>query len=139
MANVADVESAIVTRLAAVSAVTTIVSTRIEPMYTGQTTALPCVSYQRIGGGPINVMGTALTTTTVNTQLQVDCWALTYTSLVSLANAVKSALSGWSSAVSTPPISSVQLLDEEDVPIPVKPGESTPIVRRRMSFSIWHT
>lgn len=133
----AYIESAIVTRLAAVSAVTTIVGARIEPVFINQTTVLPCVTYQRTGGGPLNTMGGV--TDTFNTLLQIDCWATTYVVLAALAEAVRGALSGWSSTSSTPPVSGSHLIEEEDVPILPKSGESAPIFRRRMQFNIWHT
>ncbi len=133
----ADIESAIVTRLLATSAVTTIVDTRVEPVIINQTTELPCVTYQRTGGGPLNTMGGV--SDTFNTLLQIDCWSTTYVVLAALAAAVRTALSGWSSTGSTPPVSGFHLIEEEDVPILPKSGESAPIFRRRLQFNIWHT
>jgi len=132
----ATLDATIYTRLAAVSGVTDIVSTRIYYGWIPQGATLPCVSYTRISTMPVN--GATGHTTESNTRLQVDCWATTQSGARTLADAVKAALGGWNNA-SSPYVADILPISDSDLMESPDTGSQDPEHRVSMDFSIWWT
>lgn len=95
----ATIEEAIYSHLIADAGVSALVSSRVYPLTIPQDIALPAIAYQRISGprthyhaGPSPV---------AQGRYQITCQAETYSASKGLANAVRSALDGYSGAVTS--------------------------------------
>jgi hypothetical protein len=116
----AQVQEAIVARLAADATVAALVGARISPAPLPQDTAFPAITYLRVTGRPERVMGNA---PTLNSPLiQIDCWSQSYGQASQLAAAVLAALTSYSGTY-TGPNGSVDILgilveDQRDQPDP---------------------
>ena len=134
----ASLEDAIHDKLAATSAVTDLVSTSIfrgwRPQ--GSTGDPPCVSFMRVDTVPVNAA--AGSEALGNSRIQVDCWASTQVGARAIADAAKSALSGWTNA-SSPAISPVLLLNDTDIPEPAEEGAGHREHRVSQDYSMWWT
>lgn len=86
-------DEAIRARLAAVSAVSSLVGDRIRPLKLEQQTTYPAVLYRRVSARPVSTMGEddALT----GTLYEVESWAETQADAVDLARKVRAALARW--------------------------------------------
>lgn len=91
----ADVTTAIYTRLQAVAAVTSLVSARVYPRIAPQNPTKPYVTFQKIGGeAPAPAMGASAG---LRSQLvQFDAWAETYLGGHAVMEAVRGALERYS-------------------------------------------
>ena len=130
-------ETELVAKLSGTSAVTDLVGDRIYPITARQGVALPYVTYQLISGAPVN--HAAGTTTTEECRIQVDNYASTYSGVKALAAAVEDALSGWSDAAGTPPITMCHLESRADLSEPIEPGSDTMIHRVSHDYVIWYS
>jgi hypothetical protein len=109
----------LVAKLAATSAVTALVSTRIWADFR-QAATLPAITYEVDNDRPVNNAGG--TTATSQITLTVTSWAASRTAARTLAAAVRTALSGWVDSAG-----SVWHLDyEQDVPVEIPDGQSVP-------------
>ena len=97
------VEAQVYTQLAATSALTDEVGTRIYRHVRPRATDLPAVVFQRIDTEIINHSTGA--TATHWTRIQVDAFAADMDDARTVADAVTTALSGWSNTGGTPSIS----------------------------------
>lgn len=86
-------QTRLVAKLKATSGVTSLVSTRIYPMLRPAGSILPAIAYQVTSNNHVNSAGG--TTTTREMRITVDCIAGTYAGAWALADAVRTALSGW--------------------------------------------
>lgn len=114
-------ETRLYAKLAATSGITDLVGTRIYPAQRYQGTALPAVTFLRVGTdrpgcstGSVNVAWA---------RIQVDSIASTYNAAKALAAAVADALCGWSEAEGTPPIDQCNPGGEFDAPEPEYAGQ----------------
>jgi hypothetical protein len=92
------IEDAIYTRLAAVSAVSSLVSTRIYPGLLPESPTYPAVVFRFLSEQTFPAMGADAGVT--KRRLQVDCWATTATAAQQLGDAVTTALSRFQGTVS---------------------------------------
>lgn len=106
--------------LTADTAVAAIVATRVYPLVIPQRSSLPAVTYQRVYGAPVNDLAGA--GEKVHARVQVDCWATSYSTVRSLADAVNSALGG----AGFLPINDMDDFDDE-----------VPVFRVVLEFTTW--
>lgn len=89
------IEQVLVGRLLAWPTVTAIVGDRVAPVVLRQATSEPVLVYRRLyGQRKYGLLGSA---NWVETQVQVTCWAPSYSVARGLADAVCEALDGWGS------------------------------------------
>ncbi|MCK9497110.1 MAG: DUF3168 domain-containing protein [Dehalococcoidia bacterium] len=96
----AEIESALVTRLKARPSLVSLVGARIYPLRLPQSPMLPAVTYQRIGGP--REEGLTADPGFARQRIQVDTWALTYASAKAVAHQVRLALERWSDDSASP-------------------------------------
>lgn len=114
----ADVGKAMRTRLLNVSAVTTLIGTRIYPLTLPQGVTLPAVRYQRISGNSDEYVGG--TTGAASARLQFDIFADTYASGEAVREAIRQAIDqyrGTSSGVFIHSCNAANHMDLFDVPV----------------------
>lgn len=92
----AEIETAIRTRLRAVSGVTDLVEARIYPQVLPQDPVLPALTYNRVGGEPMHAMTNDVWEEPV---IQIDSYAETYNAVKALATQVRLALQRYSGTV----------------------------------------
>lgn len=124
-------EEAIYGRLAAVSGVTDIVSTRIYPSLLPQGATLPAVTYRRVSGVPERAMGSDAGVARV--RMEVDAWASSYSGVKALRDAVVAALKRFTGTVSGETIDATYQLNELD-----RYEDDLKIHRVMMDFEVWH-
>lgn len=104
--------------------VTSSISTRIYPLIVPQQSALPAITYARISGGQENNLSGY--SSMENPRIQIDCWALTYKEVKTIAENVHTVLN------TTTTFSAVLISDmdfyEDDVEL----------YRESMDFKIWN-
>lgn len=116
-----SVESQIQTQLEATSALTNLVGTRIYRYQRPRADALPAVTFQRIETEVVNHATGA--TETHWCRVQVDSWADDMDTARSVADAVATALSGWSNSGGSPSISMSHLQSDIDMTEPPDHGD----------------
>lgn len=114
----AEIETALVTRLKARASLVSLVGARIYPLRLPQDPILPAVTYQRIGGPREEALGSD--PGFARQRIQVDTWALTYASAKAVAKQVRLALERWSDDAASPRVIDSFIerdtdLDEPDV------------------------
>jgi hypothetical protein len=92
------IEDALVARLLAQNAITTLVGTRIYPLLAPQGAAAPYLIYQRISGERVRNFDES--NQSAQPRIQIDAYAETYTVARQLAAAVRAALHGFAGTVS---------------------------------------
>ena len=107
------VEASIYTQLAATSALTDEVSTRIYRYQRPRGGALPAVTFQRIDTLISN--HSTGDTVTRNCRIMVDSWAEDMDDVRTVADAVTTALSGWSDTGGTPSITMCHQVSDADL------------------------
>jgi hypothetical protein len=103
-------EAALIAYLLADTPVTSVVGTRIYPVDRPQGSAFPALTVTRISGGPLYAEDGEVSLD--NGRVQVDCWALTYTTAKDLAALVLNRLSA---AHSVSGFRLITLSDERDI------------------------
>ncbi len=96
-------------KLAGNSGVAALVSTRIYPVILPQDPTTPAISYQRISNTEQDG-----TSTLRETRYQVDCWDDDFSSVQSLADAVRTALEEWTDTDQTPRVKMARVVGEFD-------------------------
>jgi len=81
------------TLLADSTALTTLISERLQWGFREQATALPAVTLTKISGGPLYSDEGEVGLDEV--RVQIDCWAASFTSATAVARAVRARLSGY--------------------------------------------
>lgn len=92
-----SVEAAIYTILSSNISVSILAGTRIFPLTRGNCTTFPAVSYQRISTRPLLTHDDTDGLDTV--RFQINSYGKSFSQAMSMAGAVRSALSGWNSWV----------------------------------------
>jgi hypothetical protein len=129
-------EAQIQTQLAATSAVTDAVSTRIYRYQRPRGGTLPAVTFQRIDSEIINHSTGA--TDTQWARFQADCWADDMDTARTVADAVTTALSGWSNTGGTPSISMCHQQSDMDLTEPPEHGDDVMLYRISQDYRISH-
>lgn len=130
------VESQIHTQLAATSAVTDAVSTRIYRYQRPRDSALPAVTFQRIDAEIVN--HTTGATVTRWARFMVDAWAADMDTVRTVADAVTTALSGWSNTGGSPSISMCHQQSDVDMTEPPEHGDDVMTYRISQDYRISH-
>lgn len=130
----AELEEALLSRLANYGGLSALVVARIYPMILPQKPTLPAVTYQRIDGeresGMTQEHGMA------HPRMQVDCWAATYSAAKAVATQVRGALQRWSGTVAGVTVLDSFLESDRDLYEPGTGGQD--IFRVSLDFLIWH-
>lgn len=127
----AEVETAIVTRLNAYGGLTALTSMRIYPLILPQEPTYPAVTYQRIDGPREHAFGGDMGIP--HPRIQVDSWGKTYASAKAVATQVRGALQRWADAGATPEVLDCLLDNDEDDYEP-----QTGVYRVRQDWIVWH-
>jgi hypothetical protein len=106
----ANLEDNLSIYLAARSGVTALVSARIYKMRIPQRTALPAITYMRVGGSTVYHQTAAATIR--QARVSFTAWALTYSSAKAVIEAIRNALSGYAGAIGTAPNTTTILWSE---------------------------
>lgn len=130
------IETQIQARLAAVSALTDEVGTRIYRYHRSRGSALPAVTFQRIETEIVNHSKGA--TETHWTRIMVDSWAEDMDTVRTVADAVTSALSGWSNTGGTPSISMCHQQSDVDLTEEPEHGDDAMLFRVSQDYRISH-
>lgn len=129
-------EAAIYAKLAATSAVTNLVSTRIYPMRLPQSGSLPAIVYQRISTNEIVTHDGA--SNLAEARLQVTAWATTYISAIAIATAIRNTLQGAAFTAASITIQGCFLDDSRHNYIAPDDGGDTGAYSVSLDFMIWH-
>jgi hypothetical protein len=78
-------------------------------------------------------------TSTSHCRIELSSWALSYTAVKELANALKAALRGWSEATGTPTVSSCHYMTGEDFPEDPYDGQDTGRYRVIQEYLLWYS
>lgn len=105
-----SVEEAVRTKLTATSAVTTLISTRIYPLYLPPDTTLPAVAYERVSTRRSYAHNGQQAPVTA--RLQFDAIATTLASAMAVGDAIRGALSGYTGTSAGVKIASCLLANE---------------------------
>lgn len=132
-----SLETSIDTRLNAVTAVTNLVSTRIYRHQRPRNSGWACVVYQRITSSVVNHANGV--TTTKHTRIQVDSLAATASGARILADAVATALSGWSDPGGTLSISMCHQMSDVDLSAGPDHGKDSPRYRISQDYELWYS
>jgi hypothetical protein len=114
----------------------TLVGTRVYPMVIpestrGDATKLPCIVYQRVGHNqPHDTCGAE---GLAGTSMRIDCYATSYAASVTLADAVRVELAGFSGTMGSVRVSRINLESQIDLMDP-EPG----LYRVAQTYTIWH-
>lgn len=139
-----SIESALFSYLSGVGGIAAIVGTRIHPLELPQNAVFPCITYQVISFQHTDSLtgssglGTA--------RIQVNCWARNvtgsssgYATMLSLRDAVRDAMDGFSGTWDATNIDHAYILDEGDLFQPSAGVESDRTYGRHIDFEVWHT
>lgn len=126
------IEEDLTAYLLAQSAINALIVDRMYPARLPQNGTLPAVTYQRIAGVPEISHDGAVNLT--RSRIQIDCWALTYSAMASLAAAIEAALSGYVGAMGSTPSTATRVLNIIDLPEP-----EPKLWRRLLDVAIWHS
>lgn len=132
-----SLETSINTRLNAVTAVTDLVSARIYWKQRPRGSALPCVVCWPITKSVVN--HAAGVTATKHARIQVDSLAATASEARTLADAVATALSGWSDSGGTPSISMCHQMTDADLSAGPDHGKDSPRDRVSQDYELWYS
>lgn len=129
----AEIEEGIYTRLQAVSAVTSLVSTRVYRSAIPQKPTYPLLMMNRISAQRESAMGAD--SGDVQVRLQVDSWAETVAGAQALSTAVRGALQRWGGTSEGITFQDVFLEEERHDVEEVKPGQW--LYRVMQDFIVW--
>ena len=130
------VESQIYTQLAATIAVTDVVSTRIYRYQAPRAAALPYLTFQRIDT-QIENHATGATVTT-HCRVMVDSWGEDMDTVRKLADAVGTAISGWSNPGGSPSISMCHQISDVDLSEIPDEGNDQMLFRISQDYELWY-
>ena len=118
--------------LIADAGVSAIVGTRVYPILMPQNPTFELITYQKISG----VRGKQLSGTTgyARPVIQIDCWAESFLTAQTLADAVRSAVDGYSGLMGSDVVDRAQIMNEMDLY-----ENETQIFRVSQDYEIWHT
>jgi len=121
------IEADVRTFLLAQSAVSALIGTRMYPLRLPQGVTFPALTYQRISGSEdVTHSGAG----PARAGMQFDCWGQTQSSVLALASAVRSALSGHRSGMGDSPLVNAFVVNVLDLPEP-----DIPLWRRMIEVS----
>ena len=138
-----SIKTALATRLLAVSGVTDIIGTGDDAMlfqgWADQDATYPYMTFVQISSEGVHHLASA--SGLGHPLFQIDIWSDATATRESLAEAVRTALDGFSGTVSGEDIRSIRLLDrgrdtQETAEIG---GEELPVYRTSIDIEIWHT
>lgn len=129
-------ESQVYAQLAATSELTDEVAARIYRFQRERGSALPSVAYQRVTSNTSNHSTGA--TTTRRCTFQVDSYADDLGEVRTVADAVETALGGWSNPSGTPSISMSHLQSDLDIPPEPEQGTDVPKFRISQDYELWY-
>ena len=129
-------ETQIYTQLADTSTLTDEVGTRIYRYRRNRGSAFPAVTFERIETTTENHSTGA--TVTEHCRVEVDSWAEDMDTCRTVADAVKTALSGWSNTGGTPSISMSHI--QSDIDMTEEPNDGTDVLLHRISqdYELWY-
>ena len=130
------VESQIYTQLAATAALTDEVSTRIYRYQRPRGGGLPAVEFRRIDSEIVNHATGA--TATEWCRIQVDCFAMDMDTARTVADAVTTALSGWSNSGGSPSISMCHQQSDMDLSEEPAHGDDAMLFRISQDYRLSH-
>lgn len=124
------------TYLLAQSAISDVVSTRIYPVWLPQNVTYPCITISRVseshGHNLDSASGYAIS------RYQIDCWATSYATAYTLADAVRGELSGFAGTMGSTTVDSVVLENESDLHEPPSDGGSRGMYHIACDYIICH-
>lgn len=122
-----SIEATVYTALTGAAAVTAITSTRIYSHVAPEGTAYPLIVYNATAENPVTKMGSTRESGMRNKTIQIDCWTKTAADGVTLADAVRAAMYGMSTA-SAVRLSQTSTYDPQ-----------TLLFKTSIDFSVWAT
>ncbi|MCP5017108.1 MAG: DUF3168 domain-containing protein [Ketobacter sp.] len=132
------IESAIYSHLSTKSSITALVSDRIYPQIAPNSAEYPFITYNIVTEDHDHSMGGA--TGLANLILQLDVWASTVPTQVSLSEALRNALDGFKGLMGSEDldIRNCFLQNRASFFEPRTEGKEIPDYRTTLDFSIWH-
>ena len=124
MANGVDFESVLLRMLQEDAGLSTLVGSKVFPLFIPSGNHLPCVTFQRLGGRPANTLYGASGLEEID--LQIDVWARDYDEAKAIAKAVRAAM---------PPNGEVfgaHLIEDQDLY-----EDGTNYFRVSMEYKVW--
>ena len=131
-----SVEAGLVAILKADETVAGLVTARIYPVYIPESATLPCITYQVTGKTDVNCAGGQ--TPLVEGSAQITCFATTYLGAVALADAVRSAVGGYSGTAGGTVIQAIFVTDQGDIPEVSPDDDVSRRFARRINIDVWH-
>ena len=134
------IEKSVRAKLAATAAVTTIVSTRMYFVNATPGATMPYLTIQRVSSNPINTSDGPTDNNTENVTDQITMFAAGskgYETVKNLADAVRTALWGWTDTGADPSVSASLLTDERDDFEQPATGRGTPVYSVQQDYSLW--
>ena len=122
--NAVDFESLLLETLSANAGLVSLVGKKIYALLIPPGTGLPCVTFQRIGGRPVNTLSGASGLEEIS--LQIDAWGKSYGQAKAVAKAVRAAM---------PPNGDVfgaHLIEDQDLY-----EDGTNYFRVSMEYTVW--
>ena len=131
------IESALYSYLSTKASITALVSTRIYPEVAPDSAAYPFITYNIFGESHDHAMQGA--TGLTNPTLQLDVWADTIADRVTISEAIRNALDGYTGNMGTENLSIRNCFLQNRANYTESDGEGkTPAYRSSLDFSIWH-
>ena len=124
MASAVDFEIVLLRTLREDAGLSALVGNKVFALVIPQGTKLPCITFQRLGGGPANTLSGASGLEEID--LQIDVWARDYDEAKAIAKAVRFAM---------PPSGqrfSAHLIEDQDLY-----EDGTNYFRVNMEFKVW--
>lgn len=120
------------------ASITALVSTRIFPVRVPQAqTTKPCITYTRISGQRIRDFDGEVGIE--NPRIQIDCWANTFASAFSVADAVRLKLDGKRGNINSNFLYGCYLDDERHSFVTPKDASDKGVYRISVDYIFWHT
>lgn len=130
------IQEAVLAKLAATSALTALVSTRIYNGTAPQGVGLPYVVFSEISSDRPRSMSGAVAI--VDSRVEVLAYGASPDSSIAVADAVRGALDGYRGTSSGVSVRSCRLESTDDDYVRPRSGESIHIYRRSLEFAIWY-
>ena len=132
------IESALFSYLSTKASVIAVVGTKIFPEVAPESALYPFITYQVLGDTPEHHMTSAAGLT--NVSMQIDVWADTFASSVTISEVIRNALDGFTGDMGSENLSirTCHLENRLSLAEPDAESEHLPIFRKSMDFLIWH-
>lgn len=127
-----NIEEALSSRLTGDVAVSALIATRLYPARLPQDVTYPAVVYTRIDTEPTSAFGTAATL--MNSRVQFDCWAKTYSEVKAVANAIRASLDALDTTILSVRIYGIVYSSELDIF-----EDETQLYRIQSDFQVMYT